>query len=332
MKANSVFQTVLFRRPGIIHLRDGRDCEDSVSRSYGAQSGVSAIALSDGAGSCSKAGIGSDITAKCSAALLTQKFGLLYELDEDTASNYILSEVTAALRAEAKREGANLNDYSATLLLVAMHPDGRYLIFHVGDGAVIGFTDKCESTVLSLYDHTGLANETTFVTVLDTERHILRGKGGFYAFSLMSDGPEEFLVDEAYVSPRVTLMQELAFALSEKSMEEQLNSMVELFNDKGMYDDASFALISDSRARADVFRAMNPSLRETLVGKETGTRQTRRREIIIQLLSSDPDGVTVQEMMRCLHVHSTLITKKKMRPYIEKGLVELDAGKYRLVR
>jgi len=315
-----------------MHIKDGKDCEDSVSRSYDAQSGVSAIALSDGAGSYAKAGIGSDITAKFATELLAQKFNLLYELDDDTTSSYILREITAALRTEAERDGTALEQYSATLLLAAMHPDGRYLIFHVGDGAVIGFTDKCESVPLSLYDHTGLANETTFVTVPDTEYHILRGSGGFYAFSLMSDGPEEFMVNEVEVSPRTTLMHQLAFALSENSMEQQLNSMVELFNERGMYDDASFALISDSRASSAVFRAMNPALRETLIGTDAGPRQARRREVIVQILSAGTDGVTVQEMTRRLHMHSPRITRKKMQPFIERGIVELTAGKYHLAR
>lgn len=332
MENNTTFRTVLFRKTGAMHIKDGKDCEDSVSRSYETQSGISVVALSDGAGSYAKAGIGSDITARSAAELLAQKFNLLYELDDDTASNYILREITAALRTEAERDGATLESYSATLLLAAMHPDGRYLIFHVGDGAVIGFTDKCESVALSLYDHAGLANETTFVTVPDTEYRIFRGSGGFYAFSLMSDGPEEFMVNEVEVSPRVTLMHQLAFALSEKNMEQQLNSMVELFNEMGMYDDASFALISDSRASSAVFHAMTPALRETLIGTSAGPKQARRQEVIIQILSAGTAGVTVQEMTRQLHTHSPRITRKKMQPFMERGLIELVAGKYHLVR
>lgn len=332
MEDNAIFRTVLFRRTGTMHIKDGKDCEDSVSRSYDVQSGVLVIALSDGAGSCAKADIGSDITARTASEFLAQKFNLLYELDDDTVSSYILREVTAALRTEADRDGTALEEYSATLLLAVMHPDGRYLIFHVGDGAVIGFTDKCESIALSLYDHIGFANETTFVTEPDTEYRILRGSGGFYAFSLMSDGPEEFMVNEVEVSPRVTLMHQLAFALSENNMEQQLNSMVELFNEKGMYDEASFALISDSRASSAVFRTMNSALRETLIGTDAGPKQARRREVIIQILSAGTAGVTVQEMTRRLHTHSPRITKKKMQPFIERGIVELVAGKYHLVR
>ena len=332
MENNTAFRSVLFRRTGTMHIKDGKDCEDSVSRNYDAQSGVTAVALSDGAGSYAKAAIGSDITSRCAAELLVQKFDLLYELDDDTVSSYILREVTAALQTAADRDGAAFEDYSSTLLLAAMHPDGRYLIFHVGDGAVIGFTDKCECSVLSLYDHIGPANEATFVTVPNTEYHILRGSGGFYAFSLMSDGPEEFMVNEVEVSPRVTLMHQLAFALSENSMEQQLNSMVELFNERGMYDDASFALISDSRASSAVFRAMNPALRETLIGTDAGPRQARRREVIVQILSAGTNGVTIQEMTRRLHLHSPRITRKKMQPFIERGIVELTAGKYYLTR
>lgn len=332
MENKAIFRAVLFRRTGTIHIKDGKDCEDSVSRSYDAQTGVSAVALSDGAGSCTKAGVGSDITARLAAELLAQKFNLLYDLDDDTASSYILREVTAALRTEAERDGTAFEQYSATLLLAAMHPDGRYLIFHVGDGAVIGFTDKCESIALSLYDHAGAVNETTFVTEPDTEYRILRGSGGFYAFSLMSDGPEEFMANEVDVSPRATLMHQLAFALSENDMEQQLDSMVELFNEKGMYDDASFALISDSRASAAVFRSMNSTLRETLIGTDAGPKQARRREVVIQILSAGTAGVTVQEMTRRLHTHSPRITRKKMQPFIDRGIVELAVGKYHLVR
>lgn len=140
------------------------------------------------------------------------------------------------------------------------------------------------------------------------------------------------MVNEVDVSPRVTLMHQLAFVLSENNMEQQLNSMVELFNEIGMYDDASFAIISDVRATSAVLRTMNPTLRETLIGTDAGSKQACRREIIIQILSAGVAGVTIQQMTRRLRTHSPRITKKKMQPFIDQGLVELIAGKYYLAR
>ena len=137
---------------------------------------MKSISLSDGAGSYSNAAVGSETVSKLSAQLFANKFDLLYALDSETASNYIIKEVRSPLEEMAKLSGNDLLSYSATLLCVAFHPDGRYLVFHIGDGAIIGYDVNKGLKAVSIYQHDGPANQTTFVTVDNAEYNFIKRK------------------------------------------------------------------------------------------------------------------------------------------------------------
>lgn len=61
----------------------------------------------------------------------------------EDAAQHILHAVLHELAAEAAASGIDLKEYSSTLLAAAAVPDdGRYLLFHVGDGALIGLNSS----------------------------------------------------------------------------------------------------------------------------------------------------------------------------------------------
>lgn len=196
MKIKDFFNTVTYRETGVKHLEKGKGCEDNVYKSFSNETGVKVIALSDGAGSYENAAIGSETASRVAAGLIAHKFNLLYDLDSETAASYILREVTIPLRILAEETGKDLISYSATLLCAAMHPDGRYFLFHVGDGAIVGYNIRRGCETVSLYEHEGPANQATFVTVENTDYYLKKGSGDYISFILMSDGPEDFLVNE----------------------------------------------------------------------------------------------------------------------------------------
>lgn len=333
MQKNSVFKTILFCETGTHHVQNKKLCEDSVRRSFDKQSGVTSIALSDGAGSYCQAKVGAEITSRVAADVAARKFELLYSLDEATAALFLLREVNAEIRSRAEIDKASVEDYSATLLLAAIHPDGRYLLFHVGDGIMIGFTDKCKSVLLSAYEHTGFANETTFVTVPETEYHFLRGQGGYYGFLLMSDGPEWYLVREKNISPKVKLIQQLSFVWPESAVQMHLNELTKMLADKGMYDDASFALITNLRAYASVYHDMDSVLKDILFkSKDQKRKQLRRHENILFMLAEQPNGISEECMMRKLRLRSVTVTKKKLQQLLNQNLVERKNGRYFISR
>jgi len=334
MKNNSFFSSITYKETGLSHLNKGKSCEDNVYSSFSEESGVKAVALSDGAGSYSNAAIGSEIASKTSAELFAQKFDLLFELDSETASKYILNEIRTPLEEMSKKSGNDLLSYSATLLCVALHPDGRFIAFHVGDGAIIGYNTKEGCKTVSIYDHEGPANQTTFVTVDDTEYHLIKGKDNYSAFVLMSDGPEDFLVNEVNINPRVQMMIQLAYFVSEEAMKEQLASLINLLNDNGMTDDASFAIIYNTQKTADMFSILSSEMKNILfeVNSEIGSKKLKKALEVINIISLYNNGATLQQISRQLHVHSPKIAKKKIEFMVEMKLIEKVNGKYYIAR
>ena len=183
---------------------------------------------------------------------------------------------------------------------------------------------------MSVYDHEGPANQTTFVTVDNTDYHLIRGKNQYSAFVLMSDGPEDFLVNEVEVNPRVKMMIQLSYFISEDSMKEQLSSLISLLNDNGMTDDASFAIIIDTRETADVFDKMSPEMRNMLfeVDKDIGSKKLKKVLEVINVISLYSNGASLQQISRQLHVHSPKIAKKKIQFMVDMKLIECVNGRY----
>lgn len=334
MVKKSLFSSVLYKETGVRHIDKGKGCEDNVYTAFSDESGVKVVSLSDGAGSYSNAAIGSEIVSEISAELLAKKFDLLFDLDSETAADYIIKEVRSPLEEKARQSGNDLLSYSATLLCVAMHPDGRFIAFHVGDGAIVGYDIKEGCKTVSIYDHDGPVNQTTFVTVDNTEYKLVRGKNEYAAFVLMSDGPEDFLVNEMEVHPRVEMMIQLSYFVSEEEMKKQLASLIRLLNDNSMTDDASFAVIFDTQKTADMFESLSPQMRRMLFeGDGVISPQKLKKALdVINIILLCDNGATLQQLSRYLHVHSTTIAKKKIEFMIEMKLIERVNGKYYIAK
>ena len=266
MRASRNFKSIIYKTIGVRHKEQNKICEDNVF-SYSSDNGVISVSLSDGAGSYKYASIGSEITTKVSASFLAEKFDRLYKLDNDTIAEYVLHEVLNPIKEIALAKNEEILQFSATLLCVAMHPDGRYIIMHVGDGAIVGLNVNNETEVISVYEHDGPANQTTFVTVPGTNAFVKKGNGGYASFVMMSDGPEDYLVNELGANPRVRLMQQLSFFLDEESMHRQFESLIKLLTDNGMDDDASFAVVCDMRELSELLLGLSPEFRKMIKRK-----------------------------------------------------------------
>jgi len=334
MAKNNSFSSITYKETGLSHIKKGKGCEDNVYTAFSAESGAKAISLSDGAGSYSNASIGSEIVSKISAELLANKFDLLYDLDSETASNYIIKEVRSPLEDLVHQSGNDLLSYSATLLCVAMHPDGRFIAFHIGDGAIIGYDVEKGCKTVSIYEHEGPANQTTFVTVDNTEYNLIKGKDEYSAFVLMSDGPEDFLVNEVEVNSRVKMMIQLSYFVSEEVMQDQLASLTNLLKKNGMTDDASFAIILDIQKTADMFASLSLEMRSMLfeVDSEIAPKKLKRVLEVINIILLYNNGATLQQITRHLRVHWPKIAKKKIEFMVEMKLIERVNGKYYIAK
>lgn len=331
MKYKNIFGTCLYKEIGASHRLYGKRCEDSVARAFVKETGVTAVVVSDGAGSCKHADVGSSIVAETAVKLVSEKFELIWKLDEETSAKYMINEICIPINRVACENNWLPESMYATLVCLAVHPDGRFIIFHIGDGAVVGYEPQDGFTVLSQYNHIGAMNETTFVNVPKTSYNLVRSKCKYASFMLMSDGPEPFLVPPGIVTIRVSLMQQIAFVMSERQMEKQMASLTEyLCNECFMHDDSSFALLTDYRRIKDVIDDMSPVLRnDVLAGAEKMSKKKFNEYVsLIQSLQESPYGLTYKQIGRILkNKHKIRIIKNYLRNIFPEGFIEEFQGR-----
>lgn len=258
--------SALYRCVGSSHRAVGRACEDFVARASSPDGRVSAIALSDGAGSCENSALGARVVSETAASFLADAFDSLYSDTEDTASERILTAVQISLAKAAVEHGiADLESLSATLVLAALSTEGKYLVCHVGDGIAVGYTPGVASTVISAYRHDGPSSITSFVT--ERTPHCSLKKGvGVTSILLMSDGPENFLTCSDRVALYIRFIQELSHDIDGESITSLFEELCVLLQSKGMTDDCSFALVTDKTALENVKRYAMPEALEILIG------------------------------------------------------------------
>ena len=328
-----IFKTALYKKTGTSHLLRGKGCEDNVSGSYNGRNGVQAIALSDGAGSVKYAATGSEITSRTAAELLAKDFDIIYSLEDSIAADFILRGILRELYRKAEEDDGILYDYDATLLCCALHPDGRYLIFHVGDGSVVGLKKNGTCEAVSLYEHDGPVNHTTFVTVHNTEYNLIKGKGDYISFMLMSDGSSDLLTNKVFVSRNVVDQMQMSFFLPRDAMCVELDALANMIQTErpDADDDMSFAILSDKRAAFSVLPFLPEEWQEDFLSmlSAEGTEKHKDREAkILELLDMFPDGISLAHMTRALRLHKPIITRRKVSSLISCGLIKYRKGFY----
>lgn len=331
MKQALIFGSCIHAENGTKHANSGKPCEDAVSRCCNEDTGVVAVALSDGAGSYEHAREGALMLSEAGAKLLASKFEKLWELDRETMSNYIISAVCHPLNNAMEKNGWTMQSMYATLLIAAKHPDGRYITFHSGDGVIIGYTPGKGCKVISRYEHTVATNLVTFVNSPKTEYVIRTGVNGYVSFLLSSDGAEPYLVPEGTITAPILMLMQAAFLLSESETENYIHALMEstLRNVCHADDDLSFALLFDIGATSAVLDDMaEPFLCAILdIPKMPDKSRLRKYATIISELRSHPNGVSCKDLTRLLHLHKTDYMLKHVRRMFSAEYIGADRGR-----
>ena len=150
---------------GIYHEDRDVPCQDSVCAQQ--SENVSCVALCDGAGSVKGAERVSESAARALAALFTERFDALWALEDDVLRSLILSQGVEAVQKDAPGIPA-----ACTLLLAAMHTDGRCLVCHLGDGAIIASGVDGTGRIFSVPENGRSASETYFLCGPNPMRHL----------------------------------------------------------------------------------------------------------------------------------------------------------------
>lgn len=183
--------------PGSSHLEQGKGCEDVIKGII--EENIAVVSLSDGAGSFSKAFEGATIaTTKCSKWLLNN-FEWAYNAKErEIKTRLLYNTIRKSIIRKAIKEKVKPNEYSSTLLFVAVK-DERYIAGHIGDGVIGIITKDGENVVLSEPERGEFANNTYFTTSTKISKHFRLHRGSVTnigSFFLMSDGSADCLFNQ----------------------------------------------------------------------------------------------------------------------------------------
>lgn len=174
---------------GRAHEKRGITCQDKIA--YGLKNGIRVIALSDGAGSSIYSHIGAEVANKTITDYLFRNFEKIYNSEAEHVAGTVINKVLLAINKEKEKiEGSILEDFSATLLFIAVYKN-KFIAGHIGDGVIAYTTKDSTAKVLSVPNNGEYANQTYFVTSKQSENmlKLFRGKTtNINSFMLMSDG------------------------------------------------------------------------------------------------------------------------------------------------
>lgn len=192
-----------FKTIGEDHIKRDEPCQDAAIHFQ--KNNFYLIAVSDGAGSAKHSELGSRMLLTLLAELFSfENWDKTYSLDN---VKILVKKSIDSFRTEsaALKRGSKLGDYACTLVGVLGSKGGKYISFHIGDGAIISI-EESNAKLVSNPENGEYANETYFVTSSNWEEHLRFGSGdiekgtvmvmtdGVTPFAIAKDGPfEDFL-------------------------------------------------------------------------------------------------------------------------------------------
>ena len=94
--------------------------------------------LCDGAGGCANGKAAARLTAEALAEFLSLHFeGCLLEKPEVLRPE-VANRITGVLTGAAQAAGADPGSFGCTVMAAAMDREGRWCLFHLGDGTAVG--------------------------------------------------------------------------------------------------------------------------------------------------------------------------------------------------
>lgn len=327
----NIFRVSSYSEIGESHIAWGKGCEDTVVTGQNPKTGVTAIVVSDGAGSCQYAKEGSTITAETALEILLGRFDKLYAMHEQDVAELLLGNICALLEAQAITRNCNIGELSATLVCAAMAPDGRFLFFHVGDGIIAACDENGICRVVSQYYHEIARNFTTFVTIPGTPYNLGRGKGGVASFLLTSDGSEYLMTfDDGWLTSQADLLLQMSVFFTPERMENEMQQLTAYYKSMGMYDDASYAMLADRRLAAGVFSGMDKDLRRMIfyLPEHMPKRVQQQYHDCFAALAAHPEGVRESQMTRILRTHTNRNTFRKLTGPLTAEAIGFENGTY----
>jgi hypothetical protein len=177
------------------HTDSGKPCQDAFAFDRAGDWLIAVV--SDGAGSAERSQAGSVLCATGVVSRLAERIRAPDFTGDLGIADFAdaIADVRETIEREAEKHDCAVNDFSATLVGVAISSAGGSF-FHIGDGiAAAKYLDN--DTITSLPENGEFANETWFITA-DTWRDHLRTTPippDVECLALMSDGAMPFVMN-----------------------------------------------------------------------------------------------------------------------------------------
>jgi hypothetical protein len=300
---------------GLSHEQKNSPCQDYSS---GIQSsGVTVIALADGAGSAQHSHIGAKEAVETTLNFLTTSFEQL--IDSVEPGEAIAAHVRKKLQQVSDSHGLSLKDLACTLLFVAVK-DGHYLAGNIGDG-VVGFERLGQVDVI-LHPQRGMyANETYFLTSRGAKIEISYGKlNGIEGFILMSDGTAHSLynIRQSILAPAsgvvLSWLKNVPETVVKKELENNLRQVIR----PRTGDDCSLAIVRVvSVELAHLNKQRDLFVREFLNCQKSPIKFNYRLKVL-NSLKTPPKSANVCHLSTEIKVHPKTV-KKHLNEIMDKG-------------
>lgn len=175
---NEQTSVLCFSETGQRHLNEGSDCDDVF---YTVEnSDLRFFGLADGQSGKRLCRIGGLVVLKAIARYLSDKKleALIQYEYMDEIQYELMRTIRQTLSALALEYDAEITDFSSTIVVMAIDPKTkRYLIVHLGDGAVIGVKKDTDTIVLSAPENGILQEYTWLTTSADALSHLRLWRG-----------------------------------------------------------------------------------------------------------------------------------------------------------
>ena len=123
------------------------------------------IVLCDGAGSCANGKAAARLTADTLAGFLAFRFERCLLEAQDALRREAVNLITEVLTDAAQKAGADPGSFGCTMMAAAMDQQGRWCLFHLGDGAVLGKPYSSSDWMIVSYPQRGLVPGSTTLTM-----------------------------------------------------------------------------------------------------------------------------------------------------------------------
>lgn len=162
----------IFSFPGRIHRELGKPNEDAAVHLICGDHRV--VVLCDGASLCSNGQAAASLTANAVAGYLAFRFEQCLMEPEDVLRRELTQVITKVLTNAAEQGEADPGQFACTVLAAAMDRQGRWCMFHLGDGTAIGKLDVSSEWMSMSYPQTCLQSGGTSLTMNGSMFEMLR--------------------------------------------------------------------------------------------------------------------------------------------------------------